>query len=84
MAAGTARELGVGRSKARHGLILALALLALGGWVLLLGGESIPDRIWIGLVALGLGSGVGLHAWRTARGTGVQMRLDDHGIWLKD
>lgn len=84
MAAGATREFGVARSKARHGLILALGLLAFGGWILLLGDESIPDRNWIGLLALGLGSGFGFHAWWTAKRAGVRLRIDDRGIWFKD
>lgn len=84
MAADAAKEFGVARSKARHGLILTLGLLAFGGWILFVGGESIPDRNWIGLLALGLGLGLGFHAWRTARRAGIQLRIDDTGIWFKD
>lgn len=84
MAAGTVMEFGAATSRARHGLIVALALLVLGAWVLLLGGQSIPDRFWVGLLALGLGGVVGLHTWWTARRAGVRLRLDDRGVWLKD
>lgn len=84
MAAEAAREFGVARSKTRHGLILTFGLVAFGGWILLFGGESIPDRNWIGLLALGLGLGLGSHAWWTARRAGVQLRIDDNGIWFKD
>ena len=83
MAAETARQFGVARSKIRHGLILALGLLAFGVWILFFGGDSIPDRNWIGLLALGLGSGLGFHAWRIALRAGVQLRIDERGIWFK-
>jgi hypothetical protein len=84
MAAEAAREFGVARSKIRHGLFLALGLLVFGVWILTLGGESIPDRNWIGLLALGLGLGLGFYAWRAGRRAGVQLRIDESGIWFKD
>jgi hypothetical protein len=84
MAAQAAREFGVGKSKARHGLVLALCLLALGCWVLFLADDSIPDRQWIGLVAAALGLGIGFHALRAFRTTAVQLRIDERGVWFKD
>jgi hypothetical protein len=84
MAAPVAREFGGAKSRARHGLILALCLLALGCWVLFLADDSIPDRQWIGLVAVALGLGFGFHASRVLRTTAVHLRIDERGVWFKD
>lgn len=78
------QEFGIGRSKLRHGLAIAALGILIGAAVLLFAGESVPDRQWIGVLLMALGLGVGVHAWRTGRWHGVQLRVDGAGVYFRE
>lgn len=84
MNSGVSREYQIGKSKLRHGLILGGGLCVVGLWVLLLAGDSIPDRQLTGVAAIALGAGVGFYAWWTSRGANAVLRIDASGVWFKD
>ncbi len=83
MNTGVSREYETGTSKLRHGMILAGGLIVIGLWILLLAGDSIPDRQITGAAAIALGAGVGFYAWWTGRAAGVVLRIDASGVWFK-
>ena len=77
------REYGPSRSKIKHGLIVGGVLVATGLWTLLLAGESLPDRVGTGLLAVAAGLAFALHAWWSGRTAGVQLRLGPEGVWFR-
>lgn len=77
-------EVGVGRAKLQHGLVVA-GMLVLSGLVsAFLTEETVPGRGWIGAVLVALGLGVGGLAWRRAQDTAAHLRLDEAGVWYLD
>lgn len=77
-------EYGIGNSKLRHGMILGGGLIVFGLWILLLAGDSIPDRQLTAMAALTLGAGIALYAWKTGSGAGAVLRIDASGVWFRD
>ena len=77
-------EVGVGKSKAQHGLLLALVFTVSGLGVAFLAAESVPNRDWAGTLLVALGLGFGVHAWRRARDRSPHLRIDEDGIWFRE
>lgn len=78
------KEFKVNRAKMHHGLVISAVCAAAGLAALLSGGESLPERQWSGGLLLALGAGVALHAWYSVQRAGVQLRLDEDGIWFRE
>ena len=78
------QEFGIGRSKARHGLVIAVVGILVGLGAMLFADESATDRFWMGGLLVALGVGVGLHAWRTGHATGAHLRLDAEGVTFRE
>ena len=77
-------EVGVGKSKSQHGLLLALLCTIAGLGVAFLAAETVPSRDWVAAILVGLGVGVGVHAWRRGRDSSPHLRIDDDGIWFRE
>ena len=78
------QEFGIGRSKARHGLVIAALGILVGFGTILFADESVTDRYWMGGLLMALGVGVGLHAWRTSQATGAHLRIDAEGVAFRE
>ncbi len=78
------QEFRIGRSKARHGLVIAALGFVVGAAMFLFASESVPDRQWIGILLMAFGLAIGVHAWRTGRWQGVQLRLDAAGVYFRE
>lgn len=79
-----AQEFQIGQSKARHGFVIAAIGILVGLGTLLFADESVADSDWIGAVAMALGIGVGVHAWRTGRTPGAHLRIDATGVYFRE
>ena len=84
MADRPAVEFAIGRSKARHGFVIAAIGGAVGLFTLLFAGESVPDNEMIGALLLVAGLGIGVHAWRTGQAEGPHLRIDDQGVFFRE
>ncbi len=78
------REFRVGRSKLRHGLVVAGLLAVLGLWLLLFAGDTVPEAELAGMVNLILAGGILFVAYRKAVDPRPHMTLDTDGIWYRD
>ncbi len=78
------QEFRIGRSKVRHGLVIAALCLVIGAATLALGDESLADRQWIGALLMALGLAIGVHAWLTGRRPGPHLRLDGAGVYFRE
>lgn len=74
----------VARSKVQHGLVLAGLLVAVGLTAVLLPLNPSADGLWIGLLLLVLGAGVGAHAVWRGRDRSAALRIDEAGVWFRD
>ena len=77
-------EFQAGRSRTRHGLVIGTVCAAFGLALLLFAGEGVADRQMLGSLLLALGAGVALYAWYTGQQAGTQLRIDEHGVWLRE
>ena len=84
MTEGPVQEFQIGRSKTRHGLVIAAVGILVGLAMLLFAGESVADSDWIGAVLVVFGTGIGVHAWRTGRTTGAHLRVDAAGVYFRE
>lgn len=74
----------VARTKVQHGLALAGLLTAVGLAAIFLLQDPRGDGLWVGLVLLALGLGVGLHAAWRGRDPSAALRIDEAGVWFRD
>ena len=77
-------EVGVGKSKSQHGLVLSAMLMVCGVASAFLTEESVPGRGWIGALLIALGLGVAVFAWRRGHDTTAHLRIDEAGVWYRD
>lgn len=78
------QEFRIGRSKARHGMVIAAVCIAVGAAILLFVGDSVADRQWIGGLLMAFGLAVAVHAWRTGRTPGAHLRVDADGVYFRE
>lgn len=78
------REFEASGGRAKHGLILAGLLAAIGLWILLFGAGTVEDHQFSGGLALALAAAVGGAVWWQAFQGGVRLRIDRNGVWFKD
>ncbi len=84
MAEPNVREFQIGRSKSQHGFVVGGFCLIVGLVMLLFVGQEVTQRYWIGALMLGLGLSISVHAWRTGRWHGAQLRLDAAGVYFRE
>ena len=72
------------RAKRVHGLVIAGVLAAVGLLAIFAAGPGLPDGGLIGAVNLALAGGVVVYVLRAAWNPGVDMVLDDNGVWFRD
>ena len=80
MPQGFRREFRLDRAKLQHGFLLGGVLAAIGLWVLVFAGPSLPDRWLIGGVNLALGAGIALFNLFGARDRRPRLVIDESGI----
>lgn len=78
------REFQVGRSKTRHGLVVAALGILVGVGALLFTDESAAGGQWVAALLIVLGIGVGVHAWRSARPSAAHLRIDAAGVTFRE
>ena len=77
-------EVGVGKSKSQHGLVLSAMLVVCGVASAFLTEESVPGRGWLGALLIALGLGVGVLVWRRGQDTTPHLRIDEAGVWFRE
>ena len=66
-----------------HGLLIAGLLAVVGIIALAAAGPALPDGELIGLVNLVLAGAVAVYVVRTAWRPGIELLLDDDGVWFR-
>lgn len=84
MTEGPVQEFPIGRSKARHGFVIAAIGILVGLGTLLFADKNEADSHWMGAVLVAMGIGVGVHAWRTGRTPGAHLRVDAAGVYFRE
>jgi hypothetical protein len=84
MSGGAGQEFRASQSKTRHGVFIGAMLAVFGLWAILLAGDTVPNRYWLGGLNLALGLAIALYAWAAGRIRGTNLRIDDQGIWFRD
>ena len=77
------REFRAGRSKLRHGLVVAGLLAILALWLILFAGDTVAHAELAGIVNLILAAGILFAAHRAANDPRPHMVLDKDGIWYR-
>jgi len=84
MTEGPVQEFPIGRSKARHGFVIAAIGILVGLGILLFADKNVTDSHWMGAVLVAMGIGVGVHAWRTGRMPGAHLRVGAAGVYFRE
>ena len=78
------RAYAASKSKLKHGLIVAGLLAAIGLWLMLFAGDSIPDSRLIGGVNLAAALLIAGYSWQTTRDGETVLSFDETGVWYRE